>query len=177
LATLGFDEIASNPEYGLLFVAIAVMVSSFTFLYPIYIQRKSALARGLSETIRILESNESHKARLVFYSKYEQNENINEDELEKSAEKIRNDLLLIQNMFDEKALPHKVFQIMYAKKLVKIINSYVQFMKEFYPSFEIEPEIRKLYKNSYKWHKLHSKDKFSKEFEGGLEDLWDKVGL
>ena len=173
----GFDEVASNPEYGLLFIAIAVMVSSFTFFYPTYFRRKSALARGLSETIRILETNESHKARLMFYSKYEKNENIDEEKLKKNVEKIRNDLLLIQNMFDEKALPHKVFQNMYAKKLLKIITFYVQYMKEFYPSLEIESEIKKLYKNSYKWNKLNSKDTFSNEFEGEWEDLWDKLGL
>ena len=177
MAVPGFDEIASSSEFGFLFVVASAMIASFTFFYPTYFRRKSTLGRGLSETIRILESNDSHKARLVFYSKYKKNEPVEKDELEKSAERIRDDLLLIQNMFDEKALPHKVFQRMYSRKLVRVISSYAEFMKEFYPSIEVEPEIKKLYKNSYKWANLHSKDKISKEFEGGLEDLWDKVGL
>ena len=135
------------------------------------------MVKGLSETIRIFENNESHKARMVFYSKYEKNEKVSKEELEKSAEKVRSDLIFIKNMLIEKAVPHKILKSMYAEELVKIINYYVQFMKEFHPSIEVDPKIRKLYKNIYRWHKINSENKVSKIFEDEVENIWDKLGL
>jgi len=173
----GIDEIAESSEYGFVFVIIAAIVSSFTLFYPIYFRRKRDLVRGLSETIRILESNESHKARMMFYSKYEKNEKVSKEELEKSAEKIRSDLLLIKNMLNEKAVPHKILKSMYAEEFVKIINYYIEFMDEFHPDIKVEPKITKLYKNSYRWNKINSKNKVSKIIEGEVENMWDKMGL
>ena len=173
----GIEEITTDPQYHNLFAAIGIIVASVSFFYPTYFRRKSAMARGLAETIRILEGKESRTARTKLLLKYSQNSEIPKEDLEKSAERVRNDLLLIQNMFYEKALSHKTFQSLYAVKIVSIVKAYEHFMKEFYPSLPIEQPIRKLYKNSYRWYMTHTKQKISGKMSGNVEDLWDKLGL
>jgi hypothetical protein len=57
-----------------------------------------------------------------------------------------------------------------------MIEVYVKFMEEFYPTAQIEYPIRKLYKSSYRMHKHQSKGIVSKEFEDVAVKLWDKFG-
>ena len=170
-------EFASDPQLHALITGIAIIATAFTFFAPTYYRRKSALARGLSETIRILETNESHNARHVLYLKYQKNKDVQEDVLKKSAEKVRNDLLMIQTMFIEKALASKVFESLYSIKMVRTIENYFEFMNEFHPELEVELPIKKLFKKSYRWYKRESKVQVSKEFEGKVEDMWDRLGL
>ena len=173
----GFEEIATDPEFHNIFAAIGIIIASVSFFYPTYFRRKSVLARGLAETIRVIESREARTARTKLLVKYSKNSEFPKEELEHSADRVRNDLLLIQNMFDEKALSHKTFQSLFAVKIVSTIKAYEQFMKEFYPSLPIEPQIKKLYKNSYRWYMTHTKQKISGKMSGNIEDLWDKLGL
>lgn len=170
-------ELTGNTDLQVLLGAFAIIATTVTFFAPTYFRRKSALARGLSETIRILESNDSRNARLALYYKYQKNKEIQEEELKNSAERVRNDLLMVQTMFREKALPSKVFESLYSIKIVRTIENYFEFMKEFHPELEIEFPIRKLFKKSYRWYKRESKDKVSQHFEGRAEDLWDRIGF
>ena len=171
------EELTTNTDLQILLGGLAIIATTLTFFAPTYFRRKSALAGGLSETIRILESNEARNARLALYFKYQKNKDVEEEELINSAEKVRDDLLMVQTMFMEKALSSKVFESLYSIKMVRTIENYSKFMKEFSPELEVEMPIRKLFKKSYRWYKRESKDKVSKEFEGRIEDLWDRIGL
>lgn len=168
-------DVATNPEFHTLITAIAIIGTALTFLAPIYYKRKSALARGLSETIRILESNKSHNARKMLYLKYQKNKEIDEEELKDSAEQVRNDLLMVQTMQREKAIASKAFHKLYSRKIFRTIENYFKFMEEFYPSHEVELPIKKLFQNSYRWHKREHKT--SRELDAHLEDMWDKIGF
>ena len=176
---LGIDssEVTGNSELHILITAIAIIGTTITFFAPTYYRTKSSLARGLSETIRILESNDSHRARRMLYLKYQKNKQIEEEELKNSAEKVRNDLLMIQTMLVEKALAPKVFHSIYSMKIFRTIENYIKFMEEFHPSFQVELPIRKLFKKAYRWHKRDSADKATRKIDSRVEDLWDRIGF
>ena len=92
-------ELTTDPELHNLITGIAIIATAISFFAPTYFSRKSALMRGLTETIRIVESNDSHQARRLLYLKYQKNKPIGEEELKNSAEKVRNDILIIHTMF------------------------------------------------------------------------------
>jgi len=168
--------IIEDPAFEFVGIAIAVGVSAFAFFYPTYFSRKQNMGRGLSEAIRILEADDSWRARRILILKYEKKLEPNEKDLEKSAEKVRNDLIMIQSWIEEKGVPRLILQNLYSGVFLKMIEAYVKFMGEFYPTAQIEYPIRKLYKSSYRWHKHQSKGVVSKEFENVAANLWDKFG-
>jgi len=135
------------------------------------------MGRGLNEAIRILEANDSWKARRTLVLKYEKKLEPNEKDLKQSAEKVRNDLIMIQSWIEEKGVPRMVLQNLYSGVFLKMIEVYVKFMEEFYPTAQIERPIRKLYKSSYRWHKHHSKGVVTKHFEDVSVNIWDKLGI
>ena len=171
------SEFTGNTELHILITAIALIATTITFFAPTYYRTKSSLARGLSETIRILESNDSHHARRILYLKYQKNKQIDEEELKNSAEKVRNDLLMVETMFEEKALASKVFHSIYTIKIFRTIENYFKFMEEFYPSLQVELPIRKLFKKSYRWYKRESAHLATRKIDSKIEDLWDRIGL
>ncbi len=172
LATL-----VDDPSYQFVGMAIAMGVTAFAFFYPTYFSRRQNMGRGLSEAIRILEADDSWRARRILVLNYEKKFETNEMELKKSVEKVRNDLIMIQSLIEEKGVPTMILQELYSGVFVKMIEAYVKYMEEFHPTAQIERPIRKLYKSSYKWHKHHSQDVVSKHFEEVTADIWDKLGL
>jgi len=172
LATL-----VDDPAYQFVGMAVAMGVTAFAFFYPTYFSRKQNMGRGLSEVIRILEADDSWRARRTLVLKYEKKLEPNEKDLKQSAEKVRNDLIMIQSWIEEKGVPKMVLQNLYSGVFLKMIEAYVKFMEEFYPTAQIERPIRKLYKSSYRWHKHHSQDVVSKHFEDVTANIWDKLGL
>jgi hypothetical protein len=171
LATL-----VEDPSFQFVGMAIAMGLTAFAFFYPTYFSRKQNMGRGLSEVIRILEADDSWRARRTLILKYEKKLETNEKDLKQSAEKVRNDLIMIQSWIEEKGVPRLVLQNLYSGVFLKMIEVYVKFMEEFYPTAQIEHPIRKLYKSSYKWRKHQSKGAVSKEFESVTVGLYDKFG-
>ncbi len=167
--------VSDDPSLQFVGMAIAMGLTAFAFFYPTYYSRKQNMGRGLSEAIRILETNDSWRARRILYLKYDGKLVPNEKNLKKSAEKVRNDLLMIQSWIEEKGLPTKVLQELYSGIFVKMIEVYVKFMEEFHPTAQIERPIRKLFKSSYRYHKHHSKT--TRVMEDVALNLWDKLGL
>jgi hypothetical protein len=172
LATL-----VEDPAFKFVGMAIAMGVTAFAFFYPTYFSRKQNMGRGLSEVIRILEADDSWRARRILVLKYEKKLEPNEKDLKKSVEKVRNDLIMIQSLIEEKGVPKMVLQNLYSGVFLKMTEAYVKFMEEFHPTAQIEHPIRKLYKSSYKWRKYQSKGVVSKEFEDVTVRLYDKFGL
>jgi len=172
LATL-----VEDPAFQFVGMAIAMGVTAFAFFYPTYFSRRQNMGRGLSEAIRILEANDSWRARRTLVLKYEKKLEPNEKDLKQSAEKVRNDLIMIQSWIEEKGVPRLILQNLYSGVFLKMIEVYVKFMEEFYPTAQIEHPIRKLYKSSYKWHKYQSKGVVSKEFQDVAVRLYDKFGM
>jgi len=169
--------LVEEPSTQFVGVAIAIALTAFTFFYPTYYSRRQNMGRGLNEAIRILEANDSWRARRILVLKYEKKLEPNEKDLKQSAEKVRNDLIMIQSWIEEKGVPTLVLQNLYSGVFLKMIVIYVKFMEEFYPTAQIERPIRKLYKSSYRWHKHHSQDVVSKQFEEVAANLWDKLGI
>jgi hypothetical protein len=169
-------SLVEDPAFKFVGMAIAMGVTAFAFFYPTYFSRKQNMGRGLSEAIRILEADDSWRARRILVLKYEKKLEPNEKDLKKSVEKVRNDLIMIQSWIEEKAVPRLVLQNLYSGVFLKMIEVYVKFMEEFYPTAQIEYPIRKLYKSSYRMHKHQSKGVVSKEFEDVAANLWDKFG-
>jgi len=167
--------VSDDPSLQFVGMAIAMGLTAFAFFYPTYFSRRQNMGRGLSEAIRILEADDSWRARRVLILKYEKKLETNEMELKKSVEKVRNDLIMIQSWIEEKGVPTKVLQELYSGIFVKMIEVYVKFMEEFYPTAQIERPIRKLFKSSYRYHKHQSKT--SRVMEDAALDLWDKLGL
>jgi len=165
----------TDPEWQFVGMAVAMGLTAFAFFYPTYFSRRQNMGRGLSEAIRILETDDSWRARRILILKYHGKLVPNEKHLKKSAEKVRNDLLMIQSWIEEKGVPTKVLQELYSGIFVKMIEVYVKFMKEFYPTAQIERPIRKLFKSSYRYHKHHSKT--TRVMEDVALNLWDKLGL
>jgi len=169
--------IVEDPSTQIIGIAIAIGVTAFTFFYPTFYSRKQNMGRGLSEVIRILEADDSWRARRILVLKYEKKLEPKEKDLKQSAEKVRNDLIMIQSWVEEKGVPRLVLLNLYSGVFLKMIEAYVKLMEEFYPTAQIERPIRKLYKNSYSWYKHQSKDVVSKEFESVAWNLWDKFGM
>ena len=172
LATL-----VEDPAFQFVGMAIAMGVTAFAFFYPTYFSRKQNMGRGLSEAIRILEADDSWRARRTLVLKYEKKLEPNEKDLKQSAEKVRNDLIMIQSWIEEKGVPKMVLQNLYSGVFLKMIEAYVKFMEEFYPTAQIERPIRKLYKSSSRWYNLHSKDVATKTLGEVTVNVWDKLGI
>jgi len=168
--------IVEDPAFQFVGMAIAMGLTAFAFFYPTYFSRRQNMGRGLSEVIRIFEADDSWRARRILVLNYEKKLETNEKDLKQSAEKVRNDLIMIQSWIEEKGVPRLILQNLYSGVFLKMIEVYVKFMEEFYPTAQIELPIRKLYKSSYRWHKHQSKDVVSKEFEDVAVRLWDKFG-
>jgi len=169
--------LVDDPSMQFVGVAISLGLTAFAFFYPTYFSRRQNMGRGLNEAIRILETNDSWRARRILILKYEKKLEPNEKDLKQSAEKVRNDLIMIQSWIEEKGVPILVLQNLYSGVFVKMIESYAKFMEEFYPTAQIERHIRKLYKRSHRWHKQHSKDVVSKTLEDLSANVWDKLGI
>jgi len=135
------------------------------------------MGRGLSEAIRILEADDSWRARRILVLKYEKKLETNEMELKKSVEKVRNDLIMIQSLIEEKGVPTMILQELYSGVFVKMIEAYVKYMEEFHTTAQIERPIRKLFKSSSRWHKRESQNVVSKRFVRDTANVWDKLGL
>jgi len=162
--------IVEDPSTQIVGIAIAIGVTAFTFFYPTFYSRKQNMGRGLSEVIRILEADDSWRARRILTLKYEKKLEPKEKELIQSAEKVRNDLIMTQSWIEEKAVPTMVLQNLYSGVFVKIIEAYVKCMEEFYPTAQIERPIRKLYKSSYRWQA-------SNQIKDVIANIWDKLGI
>ena len=172
----GLQEFFDGHNLHFLFILIASSVSAFSFFYPTYYQKRSSMANALRDLITILESNESRHARAALVAKYDDEFEEDEDaDLDKSANRIRGDLLLIQSMIDEKSIPRNVFQNLYSERMVRIILCYRSYMHEHHPDLEPEKPIKKLYKNSYRWKKFESRGKLTKQFESLHLELEDKI--
>jgi len=171
------DPFAADPEIHSILVGLAIGVSSFHFFYPTYYSRKQNLGRGINEAVRILETNDSRRARQILLGKYNNKLQPNEEELKKSAKKVQNDLLMIQNWLEEKGIPKKTILDLYSEIFVQTIDSYVKYLEEFHPGHKVDFQIRKLFKNAYRRHRLESSKKPGKHVDKFVEDLWDKIGL
>ncbi len=167
----------TDPEWQFVGMAIAMGLTAFAFFYPTYYSRRQNMGRGLSEAIRILEADHSWRARRILILKYDGKLVPNEKHLKKSAEKVRNDLIMVESWVEEKAVPMKVLGDLYSGVFVKMIVAYVKYMEEFHPTAQIERPIRKLFKSSDRWYKHQSKDVVSKGFVNISVNLWDKLGL
>ncbi len=168
---------AGDPSLYFVVIAISTGITAFAFFYPTYFSRRQNMGRGLSEAIRILEADDSWRARRVLILKYEKKLETNEMELKKSMEKVRNDLIMIQSWIEEKGVPTMVLQELYSGVFVKMIEAYVKYMGEFHPTAQIELPIRKLYKSSSKWFKYQSSDVVTKRFGNIGVNVYDKLGL
>ncbi len=171
------SPLAEDPSFKFIGMAIATGVTAFTFFYPTYFSRRQNMGRGLSESIRILEADDSWRARRILILKYEKKLETNEMELKKSAEKVRSDLIMIQSWIEEKGVPKMVLLNLYSGVFIKMIEAYVKYMEEFHPTAQIERPIRKLFKSSHRWIKLESRDVGTKQFEKIGVNLYDKLGL
>ncbi len=170
-------ELTTDPAWQFIGMAIAMGVTAFAFFYPTYYSRRQNMGRGLNEAIRILEADDSWRARRTLILKYEKKLEPNEKDLKKSAEKVRNDLIMIQSWIEEKGVPRVVLQELYSGVFVKMIEGYVKYMEEFYSTAQIERPIRKLYKSSSKWFKHQSSDVVRKRFENISVNIYDKLGI
>jgi len=170
-------EYAEEPSLYFVVIAISTGITAFAFFYPTYFSRRQNMGRGLSEIIRILEADDSWRARRILVLKYEKKLETNEMELKKSVEKVRNNLIMIQSWIEEKGVPKMVLQELYSGVFVKMIEAYVKYMEEFHPTIQIERPIRKLYKSSSKWYKRESQNVVSKRFVHDMANVWDKLGL
>jgi len=170
-------ELTTDPAWQIIGMAIAMGVTAFAFFYPTYYSRRQNMGRGLNEAIRILEADDSWRARRTLILKYEKKLEPNEKDLKQSAEKVRNDLIMIQSWIEEKGVPRMVLQELYSGVFVKMIEAYVKYMEEFHPTIQIERPIRKLYKSSSKWLKLESTDVVTKRFEKIGVNMYDKLGI
>jgi len=170
-------EYAEEPSLYFVVIAISTGITAFAFFYPTYFSRRQNMGRGLSEIIRILEADDSWRARRILVLKYEKKLETNEMELKKSVEKVRNNLIMIQSWIEEKGVPKMVLQELYSGVFVKMVEAYVKYMEEFHPTAQIERPIRKLYKTSNIWYKAQSKDVVSKRFVHDMANVWDKLGF
>jgi hypothetical protein len=171
------DPLAADPEIHSILVGLAIGISSFHFFYPTYYSRKQNLGRGINEAVRILETNDSRRARQILIGKYNNKLQPNEEELKKSAKKVQNDLLMIQNWLEEKGIPKKTILDLYSEIFVNTVDSYVKYLEEFHPGHKVDFQIRKLFKNAYKRQRLESTKIPGKHTLKFVEDLWDKIGL
>jgi len=167
------SDLTEDPAWKFIGMGIAMGITAFAFFYPTYYSRRQNMGRGLSEAIRILEADHSWRARRILILKYDGKLVPNEKHLKESAEKVRDDLIMIQGWIEEKGVPMKVLEDLYSGVFVKMIEAYVKYMEEFYPTAQIERPIRKLFKHSYRWYKHHSKNVVSKQFDNIAVNLWD----
>ena len=170
-------QFVEDPAFHFIVIAISTGITAFAFFYPTYFSRRQNMGRGLTEIIRILEADDSWRARRVLILKYEKRLEPNEMELKKAANKVRTDLIMTQSWIEEKGVPKMVLENLYSGVFVKMIEAYVKYMEEFHPTDQIELPIRKLYKNSYSWFKRESKNVVAKQFQNLIANLRDKLGL
>jgi len=106
--------LATEPSMQFVGMAVAIGVTTFSFFYPTYYSRIQNMGRGLSEAIRILETYDSWSARRILVLKYEKKLEPKENDLKLSAEKVRNDLIMIQSWIEEKGVAKTVLLNLYS---------------------------------------------------------------
>ena len=135
-----------------LFAAIAVAVAAF--VVPFQYRRRNVSVRGITDTTRTLDGAKFLRESRKLYGKYFENKEISNDDLEKAAEQVRSDLIIVQGFIESKVVNSKRVYSTYSDIIVKTVDAYKKFLEEFEPHFpELDVPIQRIYTVCSQWVK------------------------
>ena len=135
-----------------LFAAIAVAVAAF--VVPFQYRRRNVSVRGITDTTRTLDGAKFLRESRKLYGKYFENKEISKDDLEKAAEQVRSDLIIVQGFIQSKVVNSNRIYSTYSDIIVKTVDAYKKFLEEFEPYYpELDVPIQRIYTVCSQWVK------------------------
>ncbi len=157
-----FLEVADvqNEHFAVLGAVIAALTG---FVIPFIYTRKNVSLWGHIELARIFDGPKFSGGSKKLRSKYEEDQEISEDDLRLAAEQIRSELVVVMAMIETGLAKKKRVFSEHSDVIVKTIDSYRKYMAEFEPQLfrgesepvfsEFEIPIKRCYNTSQQWIK------------------------
>ena len=157
-----FLEVADvqNQHFAVLGAVIAALTG---FVIPFIYTRKNVSLWGHIELARIFDGPKFSGGSKKLRSKYEEDQEISEDDLRLAAEQIRSELVVVMAMIETGLAKKKRVFSEHSDVIVKTIDSYRKYLTEFEPQLyhgedepvfsEFEIPIKKCYNTAQQWLK------------------------
>ena len=157
-----FLEVADvqNEHFAVLGAVIAALTG---FVIPFIYTRKNVSLWGHIELARIFDGPKFSGGSKKLRSKYEEDQEISEDDLRLAAEQIRSELVVVMAMIETGLAKKKRVFSEHSDVIVKTIDSYRKYLTEFEPQLyhgedepvfsEFEIPIKKCYNTAQQWLK------------------------
>ncbi len=157
-----FLEVADvqNEHFAVLGAVIAALTG---FVIPFIYTRKNVSLWGHIELARIFDGPKFSGGSKKLRSKYEEDQEISEDDLRLAAEQIRSELVVVMAMIETGLAKKKRVFSEHSDVIVKTIDSYRKYGAEFEPQLyrgesepvfsEFEIPIKRCYNTAQQWIK------------------------
>ncbi len=157
-----FLEVADvqNQHFAVLGAVIAALTG---FVIPFIYTRKNVSLWGHIELARIFDGPKFSGGSKKLRSKYEEDQEISEDDLRLAAEQIRSELVVVMAMIETGLAKKKRVFSEHSDVIVKTIDSYRKYRTEFEPQLyrgesepvfsEFEIPIKRCYNTAQQWIK------------------------
>ena len=141
----------------------AVLVALMGFIIPFLYTRRNVSLWGHIELARIFGGPKFSVGCKKLRSKYEEGQEVSEDELRLAAEQIRSELIVVMGMIETGLAKKKRVFNEHSDVIIKTIDSYRKYLAEFEPELyrgenepvfsEFEITIKKCYNTAQQWLK------------------------
>jgi len=149
--TAGTIELGHTEFYAII---AGVCLSAATLIITFQYRRKNLSVSGITDVTRAIDGGKFRGASNKLYGKYFENKDISESDLQKAAEQIRSDLMVIQGLIESNMVNTKRVFGTYSDIIVSSVDSYKKFLEEFEPQYsKLDVPIQKIYDTSFQWIK------------------------
>jgi len=153
----------ANVETEHFAVGGAVIAALVGFIIPFIYTRRNSSLWGHIELARIFDGPKFCEGSKKLRSKYEEGQEISEDNLRLAAEQVRSELVVVLSMIGTGLAKKKRIFSDHSEVIVKTIDSYRKYLEEFEPQLyrgesdpvfsEFETPIKKFYNTAQQWIK------------------------
>ena len=136
------------------FLFAAIVVAIAAFVVPFQYRRRNVSVRGITDTTRTLDGAKFLRESRKLYGKYFENKEVSEEDLQKAAEQVRSDLIIVQGFIQSKVVNSKRVYSTYSDIIVKAVKAYQKFLEEFEPHYPVlDVPIQRIYTVCSQWVK------------------------
>ena len=155
LSVLGIITGVIDLGHAEFYAIIAGMcVSVATLLITIQYRRKNMRVMGITNITSAIDGGNFRNASNKLYGKYFENKDISESDLQKAAEQVRSDLMVIQGLIESRMVNTKRVFGTYSDVIMYTLDSYKKFLEEFEPQdSDLDAPIQRIYDTSLQWIK------------------------
>jgi hypothetical protein len=146
------------------FAVVGAIIAAFVgFIIPFVYARRNTSLWGYIELARLFDGPKFSGGIKTLRSKYEEGQEVSEDDLRVAAEQVRSELVVIMGMMGTGLARKKRIFSEHSDVIVKTIDSYRKYLAEFEPQLyhgeddpvfsEFEIPIKKFYNTAQQWLK------------------------